>query len=887
MLYGLAIALVLVIAGAVGLWLVAGPDLLARTAVTALAARGIPVEQVHIDRIGWRGATLSGIRAGADGAVEVQRMDLAYDPLTVLRDRKVDRATVEGLTVRLSVDADGAVTVAGLPLPAGSATDPTPAGPPSLPVDAATVRDATLIAETPWGRVTAPLSAMLETMDDSALRFSGEADPVHDVAAAGVTIDGVWAADGGLEADGDWTVTLATADVPGLAEDIETALAGRVAMIGGVVTATVAEPATVTGRTEALGGAWRADVAQAGIPGRPWLTVTMGAADRTVDLNATIRLQTGDASGTALVRAGAVQAGAAGWLATMETLTAEGGPVTVGGLTLNVADLRLSGSGTAEKWQVDVSLDLAVAGDAAGGLAVEEGRVAVTGTVAVADGVLAFRPVGCVDLSAMVLEIPGGARVVDGPALCLEALADAPLVTAPLSPGHPDGVALAARVPSAPLTVMVDGNGGAKRMVLRTPRADLVGSWRDGRGAGEATLTGGRADLPWGGLSLDGIGGRVVLVQGADRPVEARFAVEAVRLAGDPAPLRPVRVTGDAALTGDGRATATGRAVVGDGPALSFQARHDVPSGTGRIEATLAPMTFLPGGLQPAAISPALAGLGIAEATGALSGSARFAWGAAGGSDGSLDIAGLSFRLPGVAVTDLYGRIRADRLAPLRVPPGQRASVASVQAGILLEDGVMQFGIDDRRLGVTALGFSWASGSLRADPFVLRLGDTDRTITLHADSVDLAQVLAHTPVPDLEVSGRLSGRIPVRLTDDTMIIENGVLETKGPGVVRYRPTSEAPADADGSDNVALLLSAVRNFHYESLRMTIDGRTGEDLTVGLAISGANPDLYDGYPIVLNVNLEGPLDRILRSGLETLSIGRQAEEFFQRRAGETGR
>ena len=78
-----------------------------------------------------------------------------------------------------------------------------------------------------------------------------------------------------------------------------------------------------------------------------------------------------------------------------------------------------------------------------------------------------------------------------------------------------------------------------------------------------------------------------------------------------------------------------------------------------------------------------------------------------------------------------------------------------------------------------------------------------------------------------------------------------------PGLGAYDLKQPPAALEAGGQNVNLLLQALENFRYKDLRLTIDGRTDGEMDVGLHIAGANPDLYDGYPIEFNRNLEGAL------------------------------
>ena len=108
------------------------------------------------------------------------------------------------------------------------------------------------------------------------------------------------------------------------------------------------------------------------------------------------------------------------------------------------------------------------------------------------------------------------------------------------------------------------------------------------------------------------------------------------------------------------------------------------------------------------------------------------------------------------------------------------------------------------------------------------------------------------------------------------MIAGGVLETDRPGQLRYRPAKPPSALQAGGANVNLLLQALENFHYEALRITLDGRTDAAMAIGLHVRGANPELYGGYPIEFNLNLEGELANILRSGLATYQVPERIRE-----------
>ena len=65
-----------------------------------------------------------------------------------------------------------------------------------------------------------------------------------------------------------------------------------------------------------------------------------------------------------------------------------------------------------------------------------------------------------------------------------------------------------------------------------------------------------------------------------------------------------------------------------------------------------------------------------------------------------------------------------------------------------------------------------------------------------------------------------------------------------------------------------MLDALKNFHYDEIKLGIDREIGGETVVKLNIRGKNPELYDGYPVVLNLSLSGRLDEILlEAGVKT--------------------
>ena len=224
-----------------------------------------------------------------------------------------------------------------------------------------------------------------------------------------------------------------------------------------------------------------------------------------------------------------------------------------------------------------------------------------------------------------------------------------------------------------------------------------------------------------------------------------------------------------------------------------------------------------------------------------------------------------------VSASGINAVLTADRLSPLRLPAGQTVSIALMDAGVPLTDGEIQFGVQGDKLSVTKAEWNWAGGMLKAAPFEAGMSAADQTIVLEAEDVDLRQLLSLAAIDGLSASGNLSGSLPVHISPDAVSIEEGRLETAGPGSLRYDP-DDPPAflAGDPGSSTDMLLKALTDFRYDSLVLSVDGQAGGEMTLSFAIRGSNPSFYDGYPVALNLNVGGALDTILRRGLATYRI-----------------
>lgn len=304
--------------------------------------------------------------------------------------------------------------------------------------------------------------------------------------------------------------------------------------------------------------------------------------------------------------------------------------------------------------------------------------------------------------------------------------------------------------------------------------------------------------------------------------------------------------------------------------------RHDAASGSGTATVTLRPVAFAPAGLQPRALFPDLAG-GLQAVGGSVAIDGALTWGG-GRLRPQLDVLLQDFeaRAGGVVLRRLNGVVRLTGLAPAASPPGQMLAVALIDAGLPLTDGRVTFRLDGGRLVIEHGSSRLAGGQVTVAGFVYDPQATrPQRFSLEFSDIDLGRLVALIDVDGLTATGRLAGNGPVSLSGGRVTIDDARLISLGGGSIRYRP-EKPPAFFDADASTRLVLKAFDNFEYDKLTMTLNGTLGGELAAGMTIAGANPGLYGGYPIELNLNLSGRLDRIIDEALVGYQIPDQIKE-----------
>ncbi|MGE0652453.1 MAG: YdbH domain-containing protein [Alphaproteobacteria bacterium] len=220
----------------------------------------------------------------------------------------------------------------------------------------------------------------------------------------------------------------------------------------------------------------------------------------------------------------------------------------------------------------------------------------------------------------------------------------------------------------------------------------------------------------------------------------------------------------------------------------------------------------------------------------------------------------------GTTVQGLSADIRLDRLIPPRTPPGQTVRARQVAAGMTFENLNLRFALIDGAapvvpaLRVEDFQTTFAGGHLGIAPTIIDAAAESSEGTIAVKDVDLAALLALAGLEGVSGTGRLNGKIPIKVAKNAVGIAGGRLQAAGPGTLRIRSDAAKQALAQGGEEVVLMLSALENFHYETLTLEIEKKLTGEGRVLLRTRGKNPNVGDGQPFVINLNLTGNVDRL---------------------------
>ena len=155
----------------------------------------------------------------------------------------------------------------------------------------------------------------------------------------------------------------------------------------------------------------------------------------------------------------------------------------------------------------------------------------------------------------------------------------------------------------------------------------------------------------------------------------------------------------------------------------------------------------------------------------------------------------------------------------------------------------------------------------------------EQAIDVVLSGIDLGSIVSLANYPEVVVQGSISGYLPLSLKQDengsTVTVSEGLISALKPGgSIRYTPLGGITS---GNQSIQLVNEALANYQFTTLDTTLELDEAGELSLGVVLSGSNPELNAGQAINLNVNINDNL----RSLLQSLQASRKLTEELEQR------
>lgn len=304
-------------------------------------------------------------------------------------------------------------------------------------------------------------------------------------------------------------------------------------------------------------------------------------------------------------------------------------------------------------------------------------------------------------------------------------------------------------------------------------------------------------------------------------------------------------------------------------------ARYNLKTQNGKAEVMVPGITFTSGVLQPEQIFPVLRGK-ISSTSGEIAAQMQFSWQVQNKEIKKqvwceIRLTDFASQFKDIYVEGINTNLIIDDFWPLHTKGKQSLTIAKLDGPLPLKDGKILFQVDDKKLFITNMAWQvWSSGIISAENVALTLGALEgSTFTIKAEHIDLTEVSKFLQKEALYAEGMMKGTIPVVIRNGNFVIHDGFLKTTSKGTIQYTGANDM-LNPNGNEQMALTLSLLKDFHYETLGITLNNDQNNHLTAHLALYGYNPDIYDGRAVKFNINLTGNIFDLLKDGINTYQL-----------------
>ena len=300
---------------------------------------------------------------------------------------------------------------------------------------------------------------------------------------------------------------------------------------------------------------------------------------------------------------------------------------------------------------------------------------------------------------------------------------------------------------------------------------------------------------------------------------------------------------------------------------------HQLSSGAGHAILDVPGLAFGPN-FQPDELTRLTEGV-VALVNGTVKGRGRIDW-ASGGkvtSTGDFATAGMDLAAPFGPVTGLTTSVHFTDLLEMESAPHQVATIATINPGITVTDGVIHYQLLPHNLVRIERGeWPFMGGRLILHETILNFGSPSaKRLTFELQGFDAKMFIDSLGFQGIEITGTFDGVLPMIFDENGGRIVGGRLDSRPPGGrLHYTGTKPEGLVAGTAVN---LLSDIR---YRSMIIRLDGDLAGEFATRLTVdqvslgpshgllAGLVRSAFSKLPIRLNVNINAPFRALIQMG-----------------------
>jgi hypothetical protein len=298
---------------------------------------------------------------------------------------------------------------------------------------------------------------------------------------------------------------------------------------------------------------------------------------------------------------------------------------------------------------------------------------------------------------------------------------------------------------------------------------------------------------------------------------------------------------------------------------------HRLSSGAGHATLDVPGIAFGPN-LQPDQLTRLTEGV-VALVNGTVTGQGRINWSSGGEvtSTGDFATQGMDLAAPFGPVAGLSTSIHFTDLLNMETAPHQVATVQTINPGIVVENGLIQYQLLPNNLVKVERGeWPFMGGKLILHETVLNFGiPSAKRLTFELQGFDAKQFVDSLGFEGIELTGTFDGVLPMIFDESGGRLVGGRLDSRPPGG-QLTYTGTKPEGL--ATNVAFdLFSDIR---YRTMVVRLNGDLAGEFATTLTIDGVSLGPSHGFvaglvhkvfsqlPLRLNVNINGPFRAIIQ-------------------------